>query len=80
MRETPGRELNLAAYESAKPELARHLGKYVTVRNGRIVAFSATFDEAFRLAAGDPDALVLEAGAEPVRGAVRLGSRAWRAA
>ena len=77
MRETQGRERNLAAYEAAKAEIARHRGQYVTVRGGRIVAYSATFEEAFRLADGDPDALVLEAGAEPVRGAVRLGSRAW---
>jgi hypothetical protein len=80
MQETIGRQRNLAAYERARSELAQHRGQYVAVRDGRIIAYSATFDEAVRLAEGDPDALVLEAGAEPVRGPVRLGSRAWHEA
>ncbi|MGH2351238.1 MAG: DUF5678 domain-containing protein [Chloroflexota bacterium] len=74
------RERNLGAYERAGEELTRHHGEYVVVRDGRIVAFRPTFEEAFRLADGDPDALVLQAGARPVREPVRLGSRTWPAA
>ena len=75
-----GRERNLAAFDASAEEIGRHRGQYVTVRDGRIVAYSSTFEQAFRLAAGDPDALVLEAGAQPVRDPVRLGARAWRGA
>ncbi|MBI3971204.1 MAG: hypothetical protein HY332_07925 [Chloroflexi bacterium] len=73
-----GREWNVQVYAQAREQLAQYRGQYVTVRHGRIVAISPTFDEAFRLAEGDPDALVLQIGAEPVREPARLGSRTWR--
>jgi hypothetical protein len=75
-----GRERNIEAYRQARSEIAEHRGEYVTVRNGRIVGFSRSFDEAFRMAQGDPDALVLEAGAEPIGEPARLGAHTWREA
>ena len=75
-----GRKHNISVYERERDEIEKHRGTYVTVRSGRVLGYSATFDEALKLAGDDPDALVLEAGSEPLRGTVRFSSSSWRRA
>ena len=60
------REQNFAAYDLLKSEiLAKHLGQYVAIADGRLIKSASTFDEAQEAVQHYKHHLVFKAGTEP---------------